>query len=341
MLFQVGDKTYILKNYFYSFFHTINGDNMIIKLGYVALPLSLDITSSSTMTYTEFVKQNKPFNKLHDIIEKNLKHLYEILKYNQKNDVHFFRITSKLIPLATHKDVKYDYITPHLKSFQKVAKLIQESNIRVDFHPDQFTVLNSTNSQVIQNTFQILNYHFQILKALQIKHPILILHIGSNVFGKEKSMKRFIYHFKQLNPDIQKCIALENDDKIFNIEDVLAISNEIKTPVVLDYHHHLCNHQEIDILPFFDKINNTWKEEKMKIHFSSPKDKTKKNIRSHHDFINADEFIHFLELIKGKNIDIDIMIEAKAKEEALFRLIRELKYKTNYRFIDETTFEVK
>ena len=34
------------------------------------------------------------------------------------------------------------------------------------------------------------------------------------------------------------------------------------------------------------------------------------------------------------------MIEAKSKDEALFRLIRELKYKTNYKFINDTNFEV-
>ena len=34
------------------------------------------------------------------------------------------------------------------------------------------------------------------------------------------------------------------------------------------------------------------------------------------------------------------MLEAKGKDEALFRLVRQLKYKTNYHFIDETSFEV-
>ena len=37
---------------------------------------------------------------------------------------------------------------------------------------------------------------------------------------------------------------------------------------------------------------------------------------------------------------VDIMLEAKSKDEALFKLIRYLKYKTNYKFIDDTTFEV-
>ena len=34
------------------------------------------------------------------------------------------------------------------------------------------------------------------------------------------------------------------------------------------------------------------------------------------------------------------MLEAKGKDEALFRLVRLLKYKTDYEFIDDTTFKV-
>ena len=75
-----------------------------------------------------------------------------------------------------------------------------------------------------------------------------------------------------------------------------------------------------------------------KVHFSSPKSKLKKEFRSHHDYIASNSFINFIEKIKFINKDFDIMLEAKAKDEALFKLVRELKYKTNYKFIDETTF---
>lgn len=77
-----------------------------------------------------------------------------------------------------------------------------------------------------------------------------------------------------------------------------------------------------------------------KVHFSSPKSKLKKEIRSHSEYIDSNAFIAFLEDVKPFLSRLDIMLEVKAKDDALFRLVRELKYKTNYRFIDETTFEV-
>lgn len=60
----------------------------------------------------------------------------------------------------------------------------------------------------------------------------------------------------------------------------------------------------------------------------------------HHDYIDRVEFLKFLKILKKENKDIDIMIEAKKKDEALFRLVRELKYKTNIKFIDETSFMI-
>ena len=140
---------------------------------------------------------------------------------------------------------------------------------------------------------------------------------------------------------LQESIAIENDDKVFDIIDCLEISRKLNIPIVLDYHHFLCNNShEINIEDIILDIFKTWKDKTPKIHFSSPKSNTKKEYRSHHDYINALTFIDFINKIKHINIDFDIMIEAKAKDEALFRLVRQLKYYTNYQFLDETTFMI-
>ena len=312
---------------------------MKIRLGYACVSETLNITSSTPYTYTLFQKE-QDYNKLDLIIKSNLLNLYKLLKYNNKNNIHFFRLSSALIPLATIKDIQFDYIDKYKNYYELLGKYIYENNMRVDFHPDQFCVLNSTRKEVIENSLEILKYHYNILDALNIKNKTLVLHIGGNTFGKEKSIQRFIYHFKELNNNIKECIVIENDDKIFNILDCLNISNKLNIPIVLDYHHHYCNNDNIVLTDYIDKIFSTWKNQNPKMHFSSPKSKLKKEIRSHHDYIDSNSFISFIESIKHLPYDIDIMIEAKKKEEALFRLIRELKYKTNYTFLDDTTFIV-
>ena len=314
---------------------------MKIRLGYVAISKAIDESTSKTITYTNFIKENKNIDNLNEIPDNNLSALIKILNYNIKNNLHFYRLTSKLIPLATHKDVKYDYLIKHKDKFREISKLIEKNNLRIDLHPDQYAVLNSTNKEVVENTFEILKYHYKILSKLNIKDKIIILHVGSNAFGKENSIKRFINNFNKLPQKIKKCIAVENDDKIFTIEDTLTISNNLDIPIVLDYHHFNCNHTNENIEEFIHQVFSTWKDKTPKIHFSSPKSKLKKEFRSHSDYINVDEFIDFIEKIKFINKDFDIMLEAKAKDDALYRLVRQLKYKTNYKFLDESSFIVK
>ena len=91
-----------------------------------------------------------------------------------------------------------------------------------------------------------------------------------------------------------------------------------------------------------EEIFNTWNDEILppKLHFSTPKEF--ENDRKHADYIDADGFASFIQLVKSKvDRDIDIMIEAKKKDKALLKLIEDLR-KTNldFKFIDETTIEV-
>ncbi len=314
---------------------------MIVRLGYVALSKTLNVTSSGTITYTNYKKIENKDEKIESIIKSNLENLIKILNYNIKNNIHFYRLTSKLIPLATHSEVNFEYIEKYKSYYDKIGTMIKNNNIRIDVHPDQFCVLNSTNKEVLDNTFRILEYHYNILTALKIENPIIILHVGSSVFGKAKSIQRFKNNFYKLPTYIQKTIALENDDKVYNVSDVLRLCNDLSIPMVLDYHHHICNPSNNDIKYYLKAIINTWINNIPKFHFSSPKNKTKKDFRSHHDYINSDDFVNFIETINKYTKNADIMLEAKAKDDALFRLVRELKYKTNYTFIDESTFLVK
>ena len=268
------------------------------------------------------------------VIISNLKSLNNIIDYNIKNNIHFYRISSKIIPLATKDDVKFDYTNKYKSYYDTIGKKISDSKMRVDFHPDQFCVLNSVKSDVVSNSVKIFKYHYNLLNMLNVNDKILILHVGSSTFGKENSISRFINNFNKLPIYLRKCIAIENDDKVFNVNDVLKISKVTSIPIVLDYHHHLCNKSDFSFVDIF----NSWGNRRVKMHFSSPKNK--RDYRSHNEYINGDDFINFIEILKKYDRDIDIMLEAKGKDDSLFRLVRYIKYKTDYEFIDDTTFLV-
>ena len=306
---------------------------MKVRLGYACITNCINDSSSSPYTYSEYLKDGD-IDKLDRVIISNLKSLNNIIDYNIKNNIHFYRISSKIIPLATKDDVKFDYTNKYKSYYDTIGKKISDSKMRVDFHPDQFCVLNSVKSDVVSNSVNILEYHYNLLNMLNVNDKILILHVGSSTFGKENSISRFINNFNKLPIYLRKCIAIENDDKVFNVNDVLKISKVTSIPIVLDYHHHLCNKSDFS----FADIFNSWGNSRVKMHFSSPKNKI--DYRSHNEYINGDDFINFIEILKKYDRDIDIMLEAKGKDNSLFRLVRYIKYKTDYEFIDDTTFLV-
>ena len=136
-------------------------------------------------------------------------------------------------------------------------------------------------------------------------------------------------------------IIIENDDKTYTAQETLNLCNELHLPMVLDIHHHNCNNSDDDIYKLIPKIFQTWKNEKLppKLHFSSPK--TGEKDRKHADFINPNDFVNFLENIKTFNTDIDIMLECKEKDLALFKLVSDIQeIKPEYKWIDESTFIV-
>ena len=245
---------------------------MIVRFGYVALPLTIGITSSSTITVANYNKLGlRALKKIDEIIEKNLDNLYEILKYNQKNSIHFYRLTSRLIPLATFTE--FDYLKKFRKKYRKISKFIDKNDMRIDLHPDQFIVLNSDRESVVTSSIESLRYHANILRILEIKKPIIILHLGSVAGGKKKSIERFKNNFLKLDKNIQQMISLENDDKVYNIRNVLKICKELDIPFTFDYHHYKCNNNGEKLEDYIEEIFNTWIKRGMrpKVHFSSPK----------------------------------------------------------------------
>lgn len=319
---------------------------MRIRLGYVAIALNLPkATSSSTITYSRYSKistEAERLNKLKEVTRSNIYDLEKILNYNVENQIHFYRLTSNLIPLGTHPDVSFNYRKYFKKDFEYIGNLIKKSNMRVDSHPDQFNVINSIKDSVVENTIKSLKFQSQIFEDINYEKGKMIIHIGSSQGGKEESKKRFIDNLKYFPSEVVNKLILENDDKVFTAQDVLDICKETKLPMVLDVHHHICKNNEDEIKYILKDIFDTWNEEVLppKIHFSSPREFEKD--RKHADFINPKEFLNFVYLAKQElNRDFDVMIEAKKKDLALKQLVDDIKnLDKEIKFIDNTTIEI-
>jgi UV DNA damage endonuclease len=319
---------------------------MRISFGYVAMSVVLkDCSPSRTITLQNLFKidsEKARFARLGSIARENLKNTQRLFFHNQAHDIKVFRITSKLIPLATHPVTEnWDWFNEVKDELQTMGEYARKNGFRLSAHPDHFTLLNSPREDVTEASIRDLEYHLRILDGMGLDSSAkLVIHVGGSYKNKEASIDRFIENYKLLSSDLKRRLILENDDKIYTTRDVLGLCQELKIPMVLDIHHHWCNNHNDDIGNYLEDIFTTWDGETRppKIHLSSPKDE--KHFRSHANNVEASFLLDFLAQAKQLDRDFDVMIEAKNKDLALFTLMTELKRMPHIRFIDETTIEV-
>jgi UV DNA damage endonuclease len=319
----------------------------LVRLGYVAMSMELaNASPSKTMTFAQFQKitdRDAALHKLERIAQQNLHNTLRLMRHNVASEIHFYRLTSRLIPLANHEELlDWDYMKPLKSALSELGDYIKEHNIRVDFHPDHFVLINSMQPEILKNSLKTLKLHYLLLKGMGIdsKHRC-VMHVGGNYKETETSLERFIENWMVVPRSIQKMIILENDDTSFTLDDTLYLCEKLEIPLVFDYHHHLAHHENPNWEENWERVVGTWKHSplQIKMHISSPR--SEKEFRHHSDYVDVDMFLKFLKEIKGSVPQIDCMIEAKKKDEALFRLMEEIKERGGVEIVDGSSFLLK
>lgn len=288
-----------------------------MSIGYACLTIGVKNTNLKTCTAKNATKE-----KLLEITAHNLKSLENIIDYNILNNIHMFRISSDLIPFGSSHLNKLAWYNIFSEELFRIGEKIKINNIRVSMHPGQYTVINSPNKEVVGRAIEDLNYHAKILDSLGVsrEHKI-ILHVGGVYDDKTQAVNRFIYNYECLTDAVKKRLVIENDDKSYNINDVLEIGKKLNVPVIFDNLHNEVNSysKEKNDLFFINECKSTWKKEDghQKIHYSQ-QDPLKKP-GSHSSTIQIDKFINFYERIKRD--DLDIMLEVKDKNLSAIKCI--------------------
>lgn len=316
---------------------------MKIRFGYVATALDLwDASPSKTLTFTRYAKLPKKerMDTLKKVTAQNLNHTKRILYYNIAHEIELYRFSSGLVPLATHPEVMWDFITPFKKDWKELGQLIKKFQIRPSFHPNQFTLFTSTRDEVTDNAVKDMEYHYKMLEAMNgLEKGVINIHIGGAYGDKATSLIRFHENLKKLPDNVKSKMTLENDDKTYNVEETLLVCEKENVPMVLDYHHYMANKGEVALEEYLPRIFDTWKQRELvpKVHISSPK--TDKEYRSHADFVSLEFVLPFLKMAKELNRDFDIMIEAKQKNLAMQRLVEEVAAIRGVKRITSSTVE--
>ena len=280
-----------------------------MKIGYACVPLTVDARTNRRLTVKNFSKE-----MFLQILEQNLKDLWIILENNDKYNIKLFRISSDIVPLGSHSINKVLWYEHFQKELYDIGDFIKDRGMRVSMHPGQYTVLNALKEDIVAKAIEDLEYHTRFLDSLGVDTTNkIILHIGGGYGDKSTSINRFIENFKRLPFSVKERLVIENDDKIFNINDVLFVSKEINIPVIFDNLHHECNHeQEITLKEIIKKVAKTWQKKDgfIKTHYSQQDSHKQKG--SHSKTIIVENFIEYYEGVKEFNADI--MLEVKDKD---------------------------
>jgi UV DNA damage endonuclease len=297
---------------------------MLRHLGYVVVALSLgDVSTAQTCRLA-----NATPARLRALIDANLHNLERVLAFNAAHDVRLYRISSDVVPFASHAVNRLRWWQTFAARLQRIGGFVRQHGMRVSMHPGQFTVLNSVNPHVVAASVLELRWHARFLDALgAAASSKIVIHIGGMVDGPEAAMERFVRVVRTLPPEVRRRLIIENDERLFTAEHVLAVSRTTGLPVVFDWLHHRANpgstrtpHETARLVAAcFD----TWLpgDGVPKIHLSSQARGGRPGY--HADWVRTTDFLDFLAVAPA--CPFDCMIEAKKKDLALFRLRRELR----------------
>lgn len=280
-----------------------------MNIGYACLTVGVPYTDFKTCTM-----KNASEDNLRNIITENLFSLEKIIDYNIENKIKLFRISSDIIPFGSSPVNTLEWWEEFKNQLTEIGDRIKNAGMRVSMHPGQYTVLNSTDQDVVERAVDDLDYHCLFLDSLGVdsKNKI-ILHVGGAYGDKESASERFIENFYSLSENIKSRLVLENDERSFNICDVLKIAGKINIPVIFDNLHNEVNPcmEEASDLFWIKKSRETWKEKDgvQKIHYSQQDPDRKKG--AHSKTTSLPEFLEYIGDIPFD--EIDIMLEVKDK----------------------------
>lgn len=295
--------------------------------------------ANKSLSYAHFSKLSAPeqHEKVLAIVHHNLTSLISMIEYvgHLRRDLRMFRITSELLPLYTHPMVFHIYMRHDIaklaeRMLAEAGALARKLDVRLSFHPGQFTVLASDRKDVVLNSINELEYHAYCAYHMGYGRRFQDFKINIHLSGR-LGVEGFRTAFSQLSDHCKRMLTVENDEITSSLDTCLALADVC--PVVLDIHHHWVMTNEY-IKPTdarVQKVIESWRGVKPVAHYSVSRpefvastgfpDQTKlaankMQLRAHADYYHNEDVNEWALSFS----DFDLMCESKAKNLARMNL---------------------
>ncbi|MBC5993698.1 UV DNA damage repair endonuclease UvsE [Pontibacter cellulosilyticus] len=289
-----------------------------MKIGYPCINESLDCTSSRTFRLASYTEE-----RLIETVEQNLACLRRILEYNVQHGLLFFRLTSGLVPFASHEVNKYNWQEHFKMTFRRLGSYIRNNNMRISMHPDQFVVLNSPNEQTVKNSIAELVYQGSVLDLMGLDTTAKLQIHGGGAYGdKASALSRFSEVYHTMLPDAVKArLCVENDDRTYSLRDCLYLHDLTGMPIIFDNLHHECVNNGEPMREAVEMAAATWQPERDGILMMDYSSQALGERKGRHTQSIQEQLFHDF-LIETEGLDMDIMLEIKDKEDSALKALK-------------------
>ena len=298
-----------------------------MNLGYACINMTLSSQKPKVTTNRSMIKKTfkeKGIEYAGELGLQNARDLFTILQWNNRNGIKVFRLSSEMFPWASEYDIESSpYYRRILMVLQACGKFANDNGIRITCHPGPFNVLVSPREHVVENTITDLEIHgkiFDMLGLSRTHYNKINIHCNGVYGDKISAMDRFCTNFERLSDSVKSRLTVENDDKgtMYSVKDLMYIHERIGIPIVFDYHHHQFCTGGLSEQEALELAISTWpKGIKPIVHYSESKalheENSKLKPQAHSDYIK--------ELPNLYGNDVDVMVEAKAKELSILPFI--------------------
>lgn len=327
----------------------------MIRFGYACI--NTELAANNVRTGRTMIDKKFKIGGLQlagEIALANARDLLTILQWNEANGIRLFRIGSELFPRWNQyrlEDIpQIEEITKHLRAAGDYAKA---HGHRVTTHPGPFHILGSPDAVVVDNSIVSLERHSELFDLMGFDASFenkINIHIGATYGDKTSTIERWLHNWDRLSDSCKRRLVVENDDKasMYSVRDLYdMVHSQIAIPITFDYWHHTFNTGDLSEQEAFFMARSTWEKHGVTqcTHYSESRRREAQTLiermfehhgisledlpnwptfhKQYKEFTKIKEQAHadfILDLPKSYGVaNLDIVVEAKAKELALLR----------------------
>ena len=231
-------------------------------------------TGSTTVAWLNRQTKDVAVEKLWSLMEQNIESTRKLVERvgNLDESLRMVRISSDLLPVYTQHDWSWFWHQADVRSyaekhFAEVGSLARSRNVRLSFHPGQFTVLASDSPDIVQRSIEEFEYHVDMARWMGYGKTFQDFKINVHIAGRQ-GPAGIRSALARMTPEARNCLTIENDEMTWGIEHSIELAKDCA--LVMDIHHHWIKTGEY-IEPNDDRVKrivDSWRGVRPVIHYS-------------------------------------------------------------------------